>query len=113
MEQSMLLTLVGSFTTLLPEEPPDLFVPSKWIEGSTDFESTYSAYKSLRREAGPGLGRIDFDCRPGEVPMKTGTPWPADPPPPWGMQRDGESDYDYRMRVATWATAQPLRRPVD
>lgn len=89
LDQSRLSSLIGNAATLLPETPdgePDLFVPSCWLEEPPGFEQLLAASTSgLLAPSEEELRDPDFGwfCAPGAVPMKTGTPWPVDQPPPW------------------------------
>lgn len=70
----------------------------------------------LRSRIGPRLempSKTILLGAPGEVQMKTGTPWPMNAPPPWGARAANESDDAYRRRVIAWAEAHPPTEPVD
>ncbi len=112
LDQSRLSSLVGNAATLLPDDPPGLYVPHKWATEPPGFD------RLLANPARYGFWDADalraaLVCGPGEVPMKTGTPWPLNAPPPWGAQTEGEYEWEYQQRVEAWAAAQPLRGPVD
>ncbi len=107
LDQSRLMSLIGNAATLLPEMPDGrakLFVPSCWTTDPPGSESRAAIYAnrglSKKRIRDPANG---FFCAPGTVPMKTGTPWPVDRPPPW--QQAG-------MPVEDWL-ALPENQPVE
>lgn len=116
-DQVLLSRMVGNAATLLPETPegePNLYIPSCWAADPPGFEQLVAGYARY--------GFIEDDlrdrahghfCASGEVPRKTGTPWPVDAAPPWGAQGVDESDRDYRRRVEAWAAAQPPGDPID
>ncbi|WP_424990843.1 pentapeptide repeat-containing protein [Fluviibacterium sp. S390] len=107
LDQSRLMSMIGNAATLLPETPEgdaELFVPSCWLTDPPGSESRAAIYAnrglSKKRIRDPANG---FFCAPGTVPMKTGTPWPVDRPPPW--QQAG-------MPVEDWL-ALPENQPVE
>lgn len=108
---SLLHALVGNAATLLPDHSPGLYIPHKWAKEPPGFD------RLLDMLAGSGGDRREVRaqllCASGEGPMKTGTPWPLNAPPPWGARAEGERDDAYRRRVIAWTAAQPLRGPVD
>jgi uncharacterized protein YjbI with pentapeptide repeats len=117
LDQARLSQMIGNAATLLPVTPEgdaDVHIPSCWAADPPGFEHLVTA------QARYGLSETDlrdpargFFCPPGEVPRKTGTPWPVDTDPPWGARVPGESDRDYRQRVAAWVAAQPPGEPID
>jgi uncharacterized protein YjbI with pentapeptide repeats len=112
LDQARLSSLVGNAATLLPDDPPGLYVPNKWATEPPGFDRLLAKPSHYGFRSADAL-RAALIFGPGEVPMKTGTPWPLDAPAPWGAQSDGEDDDAYRQRIEAWAAAQPLREPVD
>jgi uncharacterized protein YjbI with pentapeptide repeats len=114
LDQSRLSSLIGNAATLLPDTPddePDLFVPHKWASEPPGFDRLLATLTRLG-ESEQDI-RARYLCAPGEVPRKSGTPWPLDADPPWGAQGPDEDDYAYMRRKETWADAQPLGDPID
>ncbi|MFV0386242.1 pentapeptide repeat-containing protein [Paracoccus sp. (in: a-proteobacteria)] len=100
--QQHLSGMIGDERTLLPPanlwaEGDDLYVPSCWETEPEDWATLVLAHSPrgmntdrLRQTMTEDEMRAAFLCAPGEVPQKTGTPWPLDREPPW------EEDPDWR-----------------
>lgn len=84
LSQDQLKTTVGNIWTLLPDTPDPitgapLYVCSCW------HPETPGVAAALRTAAAGRTSSLAAHlCKPGETPQKTGLPWPADRPPPWG-----------------------------
>ncbi|MCA8879789.1 MAG: pentapeptide repeat-containing protein, partial [Rhodobacteraceae bacterium] len=111
LDQARLSSLVGNAATLLPDTPPGLFVPHKWATEPPGFDLLLAEPSRYGFESADDL-RAAFLCGPGEVPLKTGAPWPVDAAPPWGAQEAGEVEWDYLERIDAWAKAHPPTEPV-
>lgn len=93
--QAQLSSLIGDARTLLPDRPdPDTgelpFVPSCWPvepEGWDILVKALSEKGGGRYLSRPTMTeeqmRAAFLCPAGQLPRKTGTPWPLDRAPPW------------------------------
>ncbi|MEM7641789.1 MAG: pentapeptide repeat-containing protein [Pseudomonadota bacterium] len=95
LDQNHLTLMIGDERTLLPTGVDEstqeaFFVASCWPQEPVGWTSLV-AILAIRGEPNDQLrGRMTepvlrkaFLCAPGEVPQKTGTPWPLDLPPPW------------------------------
>lgn len=102
--QSKLLAVVGNEWTLLPDDTDwetgeRLFVPSCWrsvpsgwaelVESRAPIDEFLDQFRDTIVEE---YMRELYLCSPGEVPTKTGTPWPLDDPPPWETNPDWQPE---------------------
>lgn len=117
LDQARLSSLIGNAATLLPEAPEgqaDLYIASCWADDPPGFEHLVAGQArhglSAAELRDPSRG---FFCAPGEVPRKTGTPWPVDADPPWGAQGTSEDDVSYWQRMDAWAKNRPSGDPID
>ncbi|MGB0662101.1 MAG: hypothetical protein ACPGNV_18250 [Mangrovicoccus sp.] len=105
MDQSRLWSLIGDAATLLPTEPEGLFVPDCWVSPPPNWDLL------VENETREFLGRSEdqlrqaYLCAPGQMPMKTGTPWPADRDPPW--VEAGMDVYDW-VKLAENKPTEPV-----